>query len=122
MWNITQPNDESTDYITSSPSTGDTISSREHGRNQVCYLTPAADLLALTFNFPSNAASKIGQVITLVCTKNITTLTLNQTGGGITIHGFGGGTITIDVGAFCLSYRKVAPNIWVEISRLGAVV
>lgn len=59
-----------------SPTSGATVSFADSPVNTVLYLTPAATLATLTVNLPSDAESSLGQIVRLVSSQEITSLTV----------------------------------------------
>lgn len=90
------------------PTTGSTVSFSNSAIDQVLVISPAADLAALTINFPSDVSSRIGQTVTFTSLKNVTTLTLSASAG--TIYNPIG---TLNVGD-SYTFQKTAANTWVR--------
>lgn len=96
--------------VTGSPTTGQTVTIPDGPGRTGVYLTPAGALLALTINFPSDASTITGQVIYICITQVVTTLTLSVSGGSI-LNG-----LTSFAGNDCVSFIKMAPNVWARIT------
>lgn len=107
-------------FISSTPTTGNTVSANDNHNGHTIYITPAGTLSALTIAFPSNAESELGQEVVIICTQTITTLTLSQQGGGGTFMGFSSGAAAPDSGLWSMTYRKVAANTWARVSYTGS--
>ena len=67
--------------VAATPTTGFTINVDRYS-DQTHYLTPAGVLAAGTFALPTATTSRVGQVVRLWTTQNITSGTVNVSGGG----------------------------------------
>lgn len=91
-----------------SPTSGQTVAFFSDTRNQVLWITPAATLATLTITLPSEASSKLGQLIRIGSSQNITSLTLT---GATMIYNSAASLATGELA----EYMKVASNTWVRI-------
>lgn len=94
--------------ITAAPATGATLTFNNNGADQTYNIEPAGALAALTVTFPSEATSRIGQIVRIFSTQVITALTLN---GATTIRNAATAAVANDVS----SYQKVKANVWDRI-------
>ena len=84
--NWTRPLGGAIDYVNASaPLTGTSLSANANGQNEIQYIAPAGTIAALTYVFPTDANSRIGQSITLFSTHVVTALTV--TSAGLTLIG-----------------------------------
>lgn len=70
---------------TFTPSTGGTVSASDSSIDQFLIINPATSLASLSLNLPSNASSRIGQLIGITCSQSVASVTLNQIGGGASL-------------------------------------
>lgn len=89
----------------SAPASGATVQMNDTAIDNTLNLSPAATLAALTVNFPTEANSRIGQIIRIGSTKTITLLTL---AGATTIFN---AIATLAPGDL-FSFQKTAANTW----------
>lgn len=99
---------------TSTPLTGATITASNSQSDETVVITPAGTIAALTFVFPSNANSRIGQQITLQSSQIVTTLTLTK--GGQTITDPAGTALAANVPQ---RWIKTAASTWVRMSNVA---
>jgi hypothetical protein len=100
------------DYVNSStPLTGASISANASGQNEIQYFAPAGTLAALTYVFPTDANSRIGQSITLFSTHIVTTLTV--TSAGLTLVGTALTAIAVNTP---YTWKKVAAATWIRVA------
>lgn len=96
---------------TSSPVTTNSISCNASGLDDIQYLTPAGTIAALTYVFPSDANSQLGQVIEITSTQIVSTLTL--TTSGLTIVGTAQTALAVNTPA---RFRKVKASTWLVLA------
>jgi hypothetical protein len=94
------------------PTTGQTVVMTDDDYDAILNLTPAGTLAALTITIPSNAKSRIGQVIHISSSQILTSLTISS--AGQTLRG-APTTFAAVASAYC-SFMKVAANTWVRIA------
>jgi len=90
---------------TSSPTTGQTVAMTSDDKDRTLALTPAGTLAALTITFPSNAASRVGQLVCISTSQAVTALTATA---GQTISGFPSSAAAADF----FTFQKVAASTW----------
>lgn len=95
-----------TQYLSATPTTGQTVFFNDNGQDQVLYINPAGPLLTLTITVPSNSNSRLGQRIYFCISQAITTLTF---GGGSILN-----TINTVTGNELVCFVKVADNLWAQ--------
>lgn len=92
----------------STPTTGATVIFTDDSRDRILWLTPAGTLATLTVTLPTNANSRIGQVVRVGATQIITLLTIN-----------GATNILRNVTAMAVndvfSFIKVANDTWARV-------
>lgn len=93
------------------PVTTATITANANGQNEIDYITPAGTIAALTFVFPTDAASRLGQSITLFSTQIVTALTI--TSAGLTLKGTALTAMAVNTPYV---WKKVAAATWARIS------
>lgn len=91
-----------------SPTSGQTVAFLNASNDQVLWLTPAADLAALTVTLPTDASSRLGQRVNVACNRNITTFAITAPGGGSVLN-----AITSFSQNDCFAFIKVAANTWI---------
>ena len=91
------------------PVTTNNIPANVLSQDETLYLTPAGTLAALTFTFPPDNQSRIGQYESLVSTQTITALTVSAS--GLTIKGT---AVTAMVANTVYIWQKVAAATWVR--------
>lgn len=99
---------------TATPLTGATVTASDSQSDETVVITPAGTIAALTFVFPSNTNSRIGQQITLQSSQIVTTLTLTK--GGQTITDPAGTALAANVPQ---RWIKTAASTWVRISNVA---
>lgn len=99
---------------TSTPLTGATVTASASKSNETVVITPAGTIAELTFVFPSNTNSRIGQEITLQSSQIVTTLTLTK--GGQTITDPAGTALAANVPQ---RWIKTAASTWVRIANVA---
>jgi len=92
-----------------SPLTGATVVMTDTGDDALLNLTPAGTLAALTITLPTEANSRVGQIVRIHTSQTITALTIN---GATTIRN----TVATLLGQDDVSFQKTAANTW---SRLA---
>lgn len=90
------------------PTTGQTVAVTNDSRDRTLWLSPAGTLAALTITFPSDANSRLGQIVRLGSSQVITALTLN----GATILNT---AATLASAGDMYSFQKVAANTWARL-------
>ena len=95
----------------STPTTGTTLTANPDRQNDVQYIAPAGTIAALTYVFPSDANSRIGQVIQLYSTQTVTALTITST--SLTLVGTALSAMTAHT---LYSWKKVAAATWMRIA------
>lgn len=93
---------------TASPTTGQTVVFTADDKDRTLWLTPAGALAALTITFPTDGASRLGQIVRLGSSQVITALTL----GGATILNT---AATLASAGDMYSFQKVAANTWARL-------
>lgn len=93
------------DVQTVAPASGATVQINDNAKDTTLVVNPAGDLATLTINLPSEANSRIGQVIMIRARRNIAAVTL---GGATTILGTVGSFLMDDAFVF----QKTAANTW----------
>lgn len=96
------------------PVTTDTITAGTTQANEFVYAVPAGTIAALTFTFPSDANSRLGQEITLLSTQIVTTLTVSSS--GLTILGTAVTALTANVP---VRWIKTAASTWVRTADVA---
>lgn len=99
---------------TSTPLTGATVTASNAKADETVIITPAGTIAALTFVFPSDTNSRIGQQITLQSSQIVTTLTLTK--GGQTITDPAGTALAANVPQ---RWIKTAASTWVRMSNVA---
>lgn len=97
-----------TEYINSTPTTGQTVSFNDNPIDQLLRINPAGDLAALTVDLPSNATSENTQKVIFMCTKNVAALTVT---GATTIFN---APVSMNAGD-CFQFYKSASNEWARV-------
>lgn len=94
---------------TATPTNGGTtvLTDAVNDAHLVC--TPAATIASHTFTFPTNANSRVGQVVTISTSAEITAVTFS--GSGLTITE----DVTGLAAGAAISFQKVAANTWRRI-------
>lgn len=92
------------------PVTTDTITASATKQNETVYLVPAGTIAAATFVFPTNANSRIGQVLRLVSTQIVTTLTVSSS--GLTLQGTAVTALAVNT---AVAWQKIAASTWMRI-------
>lgn len=95
---------------TSSPVTTNTVTSNALGLDDIQYLTPAGTIAALTYVFPSDANSQLGQIIEVTSTQIVTTLTITST--ALTLVGT---AVTALAANTPVRWRKVKASTWLRL-------
>lgn len=90
---------------TASPTTGQTVAATSDDKDRTLVLTPAGTLAALTITFPTNAASRLGQVLCITTSQAITALSVTA---GQTITGVPAGLAANDF----ITFQKIAASTW----------
>jgi hypothetical protein len=93
------------------PLTGASISANANGQNEIQYIAPAGTIAALTYVFPTDANSRIGQSITLFSTHIVTALTITSTSQ--TLIGTALTALAVDMP---YTWRKVAASTWIRVA------
>lgn len=93
------------------PLTGATVTATALGANETAYVTPAGTIAALTYVFPTDATSRIGQVLRLVSTQIVTALTVTST--SLTLVGTAVTALAVNTPVV---YQKVAAATWLRLS------
>lgn len=93
------------------PVTTDTITINILSKDETIVLTPAGTLAALTLLFPSNANSRIGQIVRVVSHQIITTLTVSSS--GLTLLGTAVTALAVDTP---VSFEKIAASTWQRLA------
>lgn len=88
------------------PTTGQTVSFLNSSVDQILTLNPAGALAALTITFPSDASSRLGQVVRVAAMQSIAALTLS---GATILNG-----VTAMVSGDAFSFLKINTNTWVR--------
>ncbi len=101
--------------VAATPTTGFTINVDRYS-DQTHYLTPAGVLASGAFVLPTANTSRVGQVVRLWTTQNITSGTVSVSGGG-TILGaaISSATITANTPYAWQCVSTVAPGTWIRI-------
>jgi len=108
--NWTRPLGGAIDYVNASaPLTGASLGANANGQNEVQYIAPAGTIAALTYVFPTDANSRVGQSITLFSTHIVTALTI--TSAGLTLIGT---ALTAMAANTPYTWRKVATATWIR--------
>lgn len=89
----------------SSPTTGQTVAATSDDKDRTLSLTPAGTLAALTITFPSNASSRIGQLLCVTTSQAVTALSITA---GQTITGAPAGLAANDF----ITFQKIAASTW----------
>lgn len=92
------------------PVTTDVVTATATGASETMYLTPAGTLAALTYTFPTNANSRIGQVLRLVSTAVVTALTVSSS--GLTLQGTAVTALAVNTP---ITWKKVAASTWMRL-------
>lgn len=87
-----------------SPLTGATVTANANGNRELIYLTPAGTIATMTFVFPSDANSFLGQILQIVSTQTVTAVTVSAS--GLTING--------------TAWTALAPNVPVQFVKVAA--
>lgn len=92
---------------TATPTTGQTVQVTDDGLDTTLRLTPAGGLATLTVTLPTNANSRIGQIVRVTSSQAVAALTVN------------GATVLNAVAALvaneCFGFQKLAANTWVRL-------
>lgn len=98
------------------PLNGFTITASRY-RDELHYLTPAGVLATGSFNLPSAANSRPGQIVRLVTSQNITSCTVAVSGGG-TILGTAitAATVTANTPYTWQCLSSLGSGIWIRLS------
>ena len=88
------------------PTTGQTVSFQNTYADQILTLNPVGALAALTVTFPSDASSRLGQVVRVAAMQPIAALTLS---GATILNG-----VTAMVSGDAFSFVKINANTWVR--------
>jgi hypothetical protein len=107
MMTITQVQTVADGYNDSyTPTSGQTVSFRNNSDNGTLLISPIALIAALFINLPSDAASRVGQELTVVFSKPVTTVTVQN------------GTLWGDPGTAALgeawTIKKVGTSTWAK--------
>lgn len=97
-----------TDYLNTTPTTGQTVSFNDNPVDQLMRINPATDLADLTVDIPSNASSINTQKVIFMCTKNIADLILT---GATTIFN---APVSMNAGD-CFQFYKSASDEWTRV-------
>lgn len=97
-----------TDYLTTTPTTGQTVSFNDNSIDQLMRINPSGDLADLTVDIPSNSTSINTQKVIFMCTKNVTNLTLT---GAATIFN---APVSMNAGD-CFQFYKSASDEWTRV-------
>lgn len=89
----------------SSPTTAQTVVATSDDKDRTLVLTPAGTLAALTITFPSNANSRLGQVLCVTTSQAVTALSITA---GQTITGAPAGLAANDF----ITFQKIAASTW----------
>ncbi len=93
------------------PLTAFSLAFNTAGKSETMYLTPAGTLATGTITFPSDANSKIGQVLRIVSTQTQTALTVSSS--GLTLVGTAVTALTANTP---VSWEKVAASTWLRLN------
>lgn len=93
------------------PISGDTLTYNTVGNSEFLVLSPAGVLATLTLTFPTNANSVVGQIIGVVSTQNITSLTVSSAGLTLT-----GPSITALTAKTPVFWQKISASNWVRVN------
>ena len=108
--NWTRPLGGAIDSVNAStPLTGTSISANTNGQNEVQYIAPAGTIAALTYVFPADANSRVGQSITLFSTHIVTALTITST--SLTLIGTALTAMAVNTP---YTWKKVAAATWIR--------
>lgn len=101
-----------TDIVSSSiPLAADTVTASASKANETVNLVPAGTLATLTFTFPTEANSRIGQVLRLTSTQIVTALTVSSS--GLTLRGTAVTALAVNTPVVFL---KVSASTWLRLS------
>ncbi len=90
---------------TASPTTGQTVTAVNDDKDRTIVLTPAGTIAALTITFPSDANSRLGQIVGITTSQTIVLVNLTA---GVTVSGFVAGLSPNDFTV----YQKIGVNTW----------
>lgn len=93
--------------LASAPVTTNTITADPNGSDQLYVITPAGTIAALTFVFPTDANSHLGQKITVVSHQVVTALTVSSS--SLTIRGTAVTALAVDT---AIIWQKIGTAIW----------
>lgn len=96
------------------PLTGGSVSGIAE-KDETHYVTPAGTIATLTWNLPTVANSRVGQVKMFLSTQNITTLTVTVLGGGTKV----GSTLSAAYSNEAYAYQCISisgAGTWLRIS------
>lgn len=88
-----------------SPTTGQTVVATDDDKDRTIVLTPAGTLAALTITFPSDGASRLGQLLKITTSQAITAFSFTA---GPTVNGFPSSAAVNDF----FTFQKIAANAW----------
>lgn len=92
-------------FQTLAPSTGNTVSAPNVPIDSTTWIAPSGTLLNLTFNLPSDANSRLGQLVAIGFSKIITNLVLANASN------IGNPIISAAINDL-FTYKKVAADTW----------
>lgn len=87
------------------PTTGQTVVATDDDKDRTIVLTPAGALADLTITFPSDGASRLGQVLCITTSQAITNLAFTA---GPTVGNWSASALAGDF----FVYQKVGANTW----------
>ena len=93
----------------STPVTTDVLTANALGKDEVINAVPAGTIAAMTFTFPTNANSRIGQTLTLTSTQVVTALTVSSS--GLTIRGTAVTALAVNTP---VTFVKVSSAVWLR--------
>lgn len=99
---------DKTEYITSTPTTGQAVSFNDNPTDQLLRINPAGTLADLTVDLPSNATSINGQKVIFMVTQAITNVVVT---GASTIFN---APVSMNAGD-CFQFYKSASNEWARV-------
>lgn len=88
-----------------SPTTGQTVTLVNDDKDRTLVLTPAGAIAALTITFPSDANSRLGQIVGITTSQPVVAVTLTA---GVSVSGF---ITSLSPNDFAI-YQKIAANTW----------
>jgi hypothetical protein len=92
------------------PAAGESVSASPNGLDETVYLNHGALIADLTFVFPSNSNSVVGQTLRVFARSEITAVTVSA--AGLTLHG---AALTTLADGETAAWQKVAANTWIRI-------